>query len=248
LPTSPNTLWSILADNTTYPEIEAILPQDVSSPVISPQLGRLLARLVIQRKLLSILEFGAGTSSIVLATALSCVGGGKLTSVEHQPQYSTESWRSVNSMKGIDAQLIVSPLRRRMTSEGLYWWYVAASGALNARAPFDLVLIDAPPKSFGRDAPLFQALPHLRAGSVIVLDDARRRRESRIVRRWQRSLPGIELLIHDRTFGNRGIALLAFGENISVRPSGVNVIESIHEQWLRWRRGSRLPTDPDTEE
>jgi hypothetical protein len=144
----------------------------------------------------------------------------------------------------VDAELIVAPLRRRFTRDGLYWWYEGASKALAARGPFDLVLVDAPPKSFGRDSPLFEALPHLSRRAVIVLDDAGRRRETRIVGRWLRSVAGIESLVHDRAFGGRGVAILTFTEKPHTKLSVVNLLESVHEQWLRWRRGRRLPTDP----
>jgi predicted O-methyltransferase YrrM len=243
--TAVHELWTILADTTTYPDIEEILPEDQPSPVISPQLARLLARLVVKQQARSILEFGAGTSSLIFAKALLRAGGGKLTSVEHQPQYSADSWQVVASTPTVDARLVVSPLRRRITLDGVYWWYAGAAEVLESRGPFDLVLIDAPPKSFGRDAPLFQALPYLSRNAVIVLDDARRRRESRIVQRWQRGIEGIELVAHEKTFGGRGVALLSFGDAPRAKPSLVNFVESVYEQWVRWRRGRNLPTDPE---
>jgi predicted O-methyltransferase YrrM len=237
-------ICSIISDTTTYPEIEEILPPDVRSPVISRDLARLIARLVVRGNARSILEFGAGTSSLIFARALARVGGGKLTSIEHQPQYSRESWRAVEGFSGVDARLIVAPLRRRVTREGLYWWYEGASETLAARGPFDLVLVDAPPKSFGRDTPLFEALPHLAERAVIVLDDAGRRREIRIVGRWLRSVIGIESLVHHRTFGGRGVAILTLIGKPHTKLSVVNVVESVYEQWVRWRRGRNLPTDP----
>ena len=67
----------------TYPQIEEILADRASNIwSISDDLARLLARIVNELGLGNVLEFGAGQSSLVLATALSVRSGGQLTSVE----------------------------------------------------------------------------------------------------------------------------------------------------------------------
>jgi predicted O-methyltransferase YrrM len=54
---------------------------------------------------MNILEFGAGSSSLVLATALSAAGGGKLTSVEQNPQWCIEKWAIVKQKENVDCHI-----------------------------------------------------------------------------------------------------------------------------------------------
>src|SRR5207302_2434819 len=82
-----------------------------------------LARVLVNAVILgagSVLEFGAGMSSVVLATALDAAGGGKLTSVEQDPSWCAEEWAAVQLFDKVDAQLVVSSPTDRIGRLGVY--------------------------------------------------------------------------------------------------------------------------------
>lgn len=218
----------------TVPEIEKVLPDESNGWSISRPLGRLLAGLVIQQRLSSILEFGAGQSSVVLARALSIAGGGRLTSVDHQDEYCRDAWRHVESTPGVDSQLLIAPIRRQLTTTGLLYSYAGISPHVGRRGPYDLVFIDAPPRIFGREAPLHSAYRHLREGAFIVVDDAARPEETTTVRRWLRRYPGLSVVVLDREFP-RGLAVLRHTGGTATRFSARSVLGTFHDEFRRWR-------------
>ena len=131
--------------------------------VVSLPIAHLLTRLVDHRRPRSILEFGAGRSSLVLASALHAAGGGRLTSLEHQPAYAENAWRRVQALDAVDAEkLIGAPLDSGSRSKACSGSTVGVRSALARRGPFDFVFIDAPPGHMGRDSTLFTAAPYLR--------------------------------------------------------------------------------------
>jgi predicted O-methyltransferase YrrM len=153
------------------------------------------ALLALQPK--SVLEFGAGRSSLVLASAMERYGGGRLTSIEHQPEYAAAAWRQMGRYANVDARLCPARLARRLSKFGMLYEYVGIRRMLDERGPFDFVFVDAPPgtadQPFGRDATLLQCAPWLADGAIAVLDDSARPAERTAVRRWQRVL-GAEVI------------------------------------------------------
>ncbi len=73
-------LPEILATDTRYTEIEALLGEDLSTWSVSPDLARLLARTIIGLGLSNVLEFGAGSAGRCFAVSrrygdTSCYSG-----------------------------------------------------------------------------------------------------------------------------------------------------------------------------
>jgi predicted O-methyltransferase YrrM len=225
------TLAGLLASRDTFPSTERALPDEANVWAIERVLGRFLARLVVETRPASVLEFGAGQSSVLLAESLALIGGGRLTSIDHQAAYCTDAWRQVAARPTVDAELVVAPLRRRAGVAGLYYRYDGAAAAIRRRGPYDLVFIDGPPQIFGRDAALHDAGNLLRPGALIVLDDAARPGERTAVRRWLRAYPGLELLLFDPDFA-RGIAILRSDGRTRARLSPRNVAGSVHDEML----------------
>jgi predicted O-methyltransferase YrrM len=221
-------LQGIFDDAAIDPTVEAIIGNPDNEWVISRRLAQFLSRLVMQTNRCDVLEYGAGSSSLVLATALAHRGTGRLTSIEHQPEYSRDSWTRVEELLSVDARLIVSPLRLTLSRYGLLYGYSGALKAVRERAPYDLLLIDAPPGNYGRDAPLYQALPFLKDGAFIVLDDAGRAREQTTVRRWLATFPGLRLVLFD--FSGRGTAVLNYTGDKRRRFAARGVLGSFHDQ------------------
>lgn len=225
-----------LLDSTRYDAVEEALPASDGGYPMPRELTRFLARIVVMGRRRSVLEFGAGQSSIALARALHLAGGGRLTSVDHMPEYCTDAWAQVARVPSVDAQLVLSRLRLQLRATGLLWSYVDARPATRARAPYDLVVIDAPPREWKRDASLHLALRYLRNGALVVLDDAARAEEKASVRHWLCFYPGMQVLLSEPSFA-RGVVVLRHDGNkrrrICLRP----IVGSLLDQYHRWRSG-----------
>jgi predicted O-methyltransferase YrrM len=163
----------LLESDEPVPCVEDVLPDEANTYAIAPRSARMLARLVLDQNIRSVLEFGAGSTSVVFARALAELGGGRLTSVEQHPEWCREQWALVQDMD-VDAQMVVSDLRFRVSLRGMFHEWAAASAAVARRGPYDLALIDGPPMAFGRDGSLHLAIEQVREGGLIVIDDAGR--------------------------------------------------------------------------
>ena len=235
----------IAADVPLPAEIEAVLPDGRNDYEISPDLARLLAGVVLALRPGSVLEFGSGRSSLVIARALSAAGGGRLTSVDHEPVFGREAWLLAERVTGVDAHQVVSKLRVTLTPGGPFNGYVDAASALAARAPYDLVLVDGPPGPLGRDWTLFAAIRHLRPGALVIVDDTSRPGERRAVERWLRRWPGLSVVsAGPRT--TRGVTVLRFDGDTRARFSLRTIAGAAYERARQLARhlGGRPVAEP----
>jgi predicted O-methyltransferase YrrM len=219
----------VAADLQLPAEIESALPDGRDDYEISADLARLIAGIVLTRRPQSVLEFGSGRSSLVIARALTAAGGGRLTAVEHQPVFGREAWLLAERAAGVDARLIASRVRVTLTPGGPFNGYVDTAPALSARAPYDLVLIDGPPGPLGRDWTLFAAIRHLRPGALIIVDDTDRPGERRAVERWLRRWPGLSVVAAGpKTM--RGVTVLRFDGSLRARFSPRTIAGAVYER------------------
>ncbi len=210
-------------------EIEAVLPDGRDEYEISPDLARLLAGIVLMCRRDSVLEFGSGRSSLVIAHALSAGGGGRLTSVEHAPEFARDAWALAERVVGVDAHQVVSKVRVTLTPGGPFNGYVDAAPALSARAPYDLVLIDGPPGPLGRDWTMFATIGHLKSGALVIVDDTARPGERRAVERWLRRWPGLSVVPNQAKM-TRGATLLRFDGEMRARFSLRTIAGAVYER------------------
>lgn len=173
---------------------------------ISSEIAHLLTTLLELVHPSSVLEFGAGYSSLVLASSLDRSGGGRLTSVEHQPAFAEPRWNTLSRFRHVDAHLVHATLSLRFSRHGLLHEYSGIAPSLEKRGPFDFVFVDAPPGHLGRDATILAAAPFLSPGALIVLDDWARPAEQTTVRRWARALH-LERVFESPTLG-RGVSVV----------------------------------------
>ncbi len=217
------------ADAPLPAEIEAVLPDGRDEYAISPDLARLLAGIVLACRPRSVLEFGSGRSSLVIARALGASGGGRLTSVEDTPAFGRDAWALAERVAGVDARQVVSTVRVTLTPGGPFNGYVDAAPALSARAPFDLVLIDGPSGPLGRDWTMFAAIRHLSPGALVIVDDMARPGERRAVERWLRRWPGLTVAL-DRPRATRGVTILRFDGTTRARFSLRTIAGAVYER------------------
>ena len=229
---------SVYANPSPRVDVDALLPPDLGKWPVSHPMAKWLASAIRGLGCRSVLEFGAGWSSLVIAEALAAEGGGRLTSFEHEPEHlARDIWSRVQQTPHVDAALVVTPLRRTLSSHGWLWSYHGVRKRLRQRIPFDLVFIDAPPQRYGRTSPLFDAYPLLRPGAVIILDDAARPRERTAIARWLATFPDLELVVLD-TEVERGIAVLVRHGGGRRRLALRAVLGTFREQLRDWRKSS----------
>ena len=234
----------MLAASAGDPAVEAALPDGSASWPITPALGRLLGKAVIEGNRRRVLEFGAGSSSVVFAAALARVGGGSLTSIESAPEWCAEPWARVTATPGVDARLIAAQPRLRPTRGGFIYRFDEAARAIAERGPFDLVLVDAPQFYFGRDGALPLAWSVLAAGALIVLDDAAREGERYTIARWLRTFPGLELVAFEPDLGGRGVAVLRRARDLPPRLDWWSFVTATMHSWKNRRLRADAQTTP----
>ena len=217
-------------DHTIDDVVRPVLPETDSRWPITRELGLLLGRLIADHGRRAVLEFGAGSSSLVTATVLSNRGGGRLTSLEQDVSWCNGIWSQVTAVDGgFDGELVAVEPHLRFSRIGLHHQFDVAD-VLSRRGPFDMVLIDAPQYWLGRAGALPTVAPHLSDGALIVLDDAARKGERWALYRWLRSYPGLELVAYDQSFGGRGVAVLRWTRDAGSRLSPLGWVSSVTDR------------------
>lgn len=172
-----------------YPEVKLPMPSTGSWAIDSQALAHLIA-LVEERKPQRILELGSGTSTIWLGYLCRSFGGTVVT-VDHLEEYLHKTRIAIDRHQlddVIDSRL--APLEQVELSDGTYDWYAPAS--LADLSNVDMVVIDGPPAATGPQA-RYPALPKLvellSPNVTVVLDDAHRSDEAKIVEAWLDGFP-----------------------------------------------------------
>lgn len=169
---------------------------------IWPDLGVLLLDVLEEQKPKVIVEIGAGSSTQLLAMAVETSGTEtQIVSVEHDATYlagvhgALEATDLTHNVSLVHAELVSYSISGRN-----YQWYDMdpIRQQLSRLPDVDLLLVDGPPGTTGLWA-RFPALPLLKGyladSCVILLDDADRRDESRILAAWKEQLPQGEFQI-----------------------------------------------------
>ena len=136
----------------------------------------------------TVVEFGSGATSLIIARALQLHGGGRLHSYDQHAPFvaATADWLAGH---GLDADMRHAPLEKAAPGwPGL--WYDAPA----LPPAIDLLVIDGPPWTIhpltrGSAESLF---PRLATGGTVLLDDAARPGERIVARRWRRRWPDFD--------------------------------------------------------
>jgi predicted O-methyltransferase YrrM len=146
----------------------------------------------------TVVELGAGASTLVAAKALSLHGGGRLVSFDQHSGFvdATRNWLIDN---GLHADLRHAPLEAEVDGWPGRWYDVA-----DLPDSIDLIIIDGPPWTVhpmvrGAADMLFS---RLRPGGVVLLDDAARPGERLVARRWRKRWPDMDFAL--ATDGTKG--------------------------------------------
>ena len=160
---------------------------------ISPDFARLLVSLIRSEKPDTLVELGAGASTVVIAYCLKQLGRGHLTTVEHEERHAASTARDL-ARHGLQewVTMVNAPLVDVKIEGTVYRWYDV--DRLKSVVEVDLLLVDGPP-GIPRRLSRYPALPllheRLSPGACVVLDDAARKDERRILTRWQAEYPAL---------------------------------------------------------
>jgi hypothetical protein len=155
-------------------------------------LGRRLIQHLIDERPRSILELGAGSSTVLIARCLQLLQyrAENHVAVDHHGRYleATRRALAVNGL-GEGVNLLLCPLSSYSQFSKL--WYGNLAERLEGMQ-FELLLIDGPPGDM-QEQSRYPALPllspYLAPRCTIILDDASRADEQEIVRKWQYQFP-----------------------------------------------------------
>ena len=148
----------------------------------------LVADHILAAKPKTVVEFGTGASTLIVAKALEMAGGGAFTSFEQHPEFvqATREWLAQHDL---EADLRAVQLRPSPAGwAGLWYDHGELPGSI------DFLLIDGPPWTIhpftrGAAATVFDRIA---PGGTIMLDDAARPGERVVARRWRREWPDFE--------------------------------------------------------
>lgn len=140
---------------------------------------------ILEQKPRTIVEFGTGASTLIVARALQMIGGGEFISIEQHADFAdkTREWLANHGLK---ADLRAVPLKPAPDAWSGLWY---DHGPLPDR--IDFMLIDGPPWTIhpftrGAAADLFGRIT---PGGVVMLDDGARPGERVVARRWRKLWP-----------------------------------------------------------
>lgn len=162
---------------------------------MSPDILCQIVRLVLDGKPKFVLEASSGVSTIVIAYCLKQLGWGNVIALEHDQQFAAVTKQQICE-HGLEqfARVIDAPLVTHQVNGQTMQWYDLSE--LKGLDQIELLVIDGPPATTDcqQDA-RFPALPllyqKLTPGCPIVLDDADREEERRIVRSWLELFPDL---------------------------------------------------------
>jgi predicted O-methyltransferase YrrM len=162
---------------------------------ISPDAMALVLVDLQEREAPTVIEFGSGQSTIILASALRHRGG-KLVSVEHDVDYSAVIRKQLDVCGLADVVLSVHlPIEASTDPQevGIRSYDLRALPSQKV----DIALIDGPPKRVGsvdtRLVPLRWCVKNLTERGAIFLDDSNRPSEQQCLAALRREFPGILL-------------------------------------------------------
>jgi predicted O-methyltransferase YrrM len=167
------------------------VPLDLSGWAADPVLIHNAVRLLVDVRPGLVVECGSGSSTVIMARCLQGLGGGRIVSLDHDPDYArrTNDLLRLNGLEEL-ATVVTAPLIDREISGRVLRWYSPEYEPL-LDEPIDLLVVDGPP---GSSAPRarYPAIPLLRsrlaAECWIILDDGDRPDEKEIARLWAQEL------------------------------------------------------------
>lgn len=149
-----------------------------------------VVELILAKPGAHVVELGSGSSSVLLGHAVRACQG-RMTSIEHSDKYLAATARELND-HGLTAvvKLVYAPLATAESEEGSPWY--DRSVVARIEGPVDVLMVDGPPKATGpgaRNPALAAFADRLSPGAWVIVDDADRPDERRMVAAWREQYP-----------------------------------------------------------
>jgi len=162
-----------------------------------------LTSLVLAEKPNTVVEYGSGVSTLIVAYCLKQLGSGKIISYDHESLYAGKSQDLIDEHEINEyAEVVYAPLVEKEISGERWLWYDVSKRELPVT--IDLLIVDGPPRKIqkrSRYPALNSIQSRLKPGSLIVLDDSDRVEEQEIIKAWQNQLPNLQVIPSLSMFG-----------------------------------------------
>ncbi|MFS8085706.1 MAG: class I SAM-dependent methyltransferase, partial [Acidobacteriota bacterium] len=140
----------------------------------------------------TVVECGAGVSTLLIGNLLRQLGRGHIYSLEEDERWHTVMTSTIAHEGLADYVTILHAPLEANSDSGAPWYSLSvAQHILEQVGQLDLLLVDGP-KSIATLS-RYPALPFfvsaLHQGSLIVLDDSKRKNELAVIARWGETLP-----------------------------------------------------------
>lgn len=177
----------------------------------SPDFLLELARRVLLRRPEVVVECSSGASSVVAARCCQLNGVGHVYSLEHEAAFA-EATRAQLREQGLEswATIIDAPLQTTDLEGVSYPWYPL--DGLPDR-PIEMLVVDGPPAALGPMARYPagpKLLPRLAPNAIVLVDDADREGEKRMVQLWQTAFPTLRA---NHVTAEKGLVILEQSES-----------------------------------
>lgn len=146
---------------------------------------KIIGTFILEQEPKVIVECGSGTSSIIMAYFLEKNEQGHLYALESEGQYAIQTRQKIEQHQLENyATILEAPLQSLMLGEQHKWY---ASKQTQNLPPIDLLVIDGPR---GNRYPALPVLfDHLSENAVIIVDDCKREKDTKVITRWLDEFP-----------------------------------------------------------
>ena len=199
---------------------------------LDPEASKFLGSLVRDMRPHNCLEFGSGYSSCIISYELERAGHGELDSIDHSILWSKKAAEMASTF-GVSSRIRFHSLPLIMKYKHYPSIFYDIKKNNDLKPVYDLVLVDGPPHTIGRDGALFEIYDCLRVGGYIIADDARSGHMGSTLSRWRKIFPGS---ISIRVFPEigKGIALIRKKALCSNEPLFI-----LHQYIVFWMKAVR---------
>lgn len=181
-----------------------------------------LLELLDETKPRTIVEFGSGLSTVMVANWLRAHGNGHLYTFDHDRSWANQTCRCLcrNSLD-VYVTMHVCPLVPTETCGVHTTWY-SAGKYLEPLQNVDFVIVDGPPGGRAKRLSRLGAIDALKGAlsrtCVIVLDDAHRAGEQEVLNMWTKQNPQFSLSIYGESTGLAVLVRRDFDDVIACSP------------------------------
>ena len=201
--------------NQTLFSIYDTLKPDIPLPLMTgwaaePELIYTILKEIAFHQPQAIFEIGSGSSTIISSLFLKQLGKGKVISIDHDDRYFDQNKRELQRY-GVDniARLHYAPIKKQHVGGKEFLWYDLENIEIDHK--IDMVIVDGPPFKLNEYA-RYPAVPllyeYLSDHAIIILDDAHRKDEAQIIKRWSEEYPDLSF---EFVGSEKGIGILRKG-------------------------------------